>query len=121
MPLELSISPHGRLLVHESPAESAAAETAASDRIAAAFARGDSPSPRRRASLADRAEPGLAAGRAGHLSPGREQTRFGAPIRLPRDLHQPAVGPGSRPARTAGAGAARVRRGQEPIGAPVAA
>src|SRR5436190_3657974 len=43
MPLELSISPHGRLLVHESPAESAAAETAASDRIAAAFARGAAP------------------------------------------------------------------------------
>src|SRR2546425_366656 len=44
MPLELSISPHGRLLVHESPAESeAAAETAASRRIAAAFERGAAP------------------------------------------------------------------------------
>src|SRR5437867_6697239 len=41
MPLDLSISPHGQLLTHESPAASdAAPESAVSRRIAAAFARG---------------------------------------------------------------------------------
>ena len=57
----------------------------------------------------------------GHVPPGREQARRGAPVRVPGDLCQPTVGPGPRRSTRPWAGRCSNMRGQEPAGVAVAA
>ena len=68
----------------------------------------------RPAELSEEPEPRLEPGRTRALQPGREPPRRRRAVRLPRHLHDAALGAGAGAARAARPGAARVRRRGQP-------